>query len=119
MPDTLVLQSHRQPLPLPWIQPCLDSVCDWAESNHYDYQFIGDELFNSVPAKLLEKTDRQRVVATDLARLYGLQNGLNRGYQTVIWCDADFLVFNPEKYLVLLSNPALYQRTGFDNHRQL
>lgn len=100
MPDTLILQSHRQPLPLSWLQPCLDSLLYWAELNHFDYQFIGDELFYSMPAELLEKTYRQRVVATDLARLYALQNGLRQGYQTVIWCDADFLIFNPERFVL-------------------
>ena len=98
MPDTLVLQSHRRPLPFPWIQACLDSVRGWAELGHFDYQFIGDELFDSVPAELLEKSLRQRVVATDLARLYGLQKGLRQGYRTVVWCDADFLIFNPELF---------------------
>ena len=107
MPDTLVLQSHRQPLPLPWIQLCLDSVRDWAESNHYDYQFIGDELFNSVPAELLEKTDKQRVVATDLARLYELQIRLKQSSQTVIWCDADFLIFNPDLFVLPATDFAL------------
>ena len=38
------------------------------------------------------------VIATDLARLYLLQNALQRGYQTVIWCDADFLIFNPGQF---------------------
>jgi hypothetical protein len=38
------------------------------------------------------------VVATDLARLYELQNGLQQGYQTVVWCDADFLIFDPEQF---------------------
>ena len=107
MPDTLVLQSHRQPLPLSWLQPCLDSVLYWAELNHFDYQFIGDELFYSMPAELLEKTYHQRVVATDLARLYALQNGLRQGYQTVIWCDADFLIFNPALYVLPKNDFAL------------
>ena len=35
------------------------------------------------------------VVAADLARLYWLAQVLEEGYQRVIWCDADVLVFRP------------------------
>ena len=107
MTDTLVIQSHRQPLPLPWILPCLDSVRNWAKFNHFDYRFTGDELFNPVPVELLEKTDQQMVIATDLARLYALQKGLQQGYKTVVWCDADFLIFNPEQFVLPETNYAL------------
>jgi hypothetical protein len=100
MPDTLVLQSHRHPLPFPWIQACLDSVRDWADANCFDYQFIGDELFDSISEPLMQKTAQQRVIATDLARLHALQAALRRGYQTVIWCDADFLIFNPIEFVL-------------------
>ena len=98
MSDTLVLQSHRKTLPFPWLQSCLDSVSHWAESNHYDFQFMGDELFALVPAALLKKTAQQVVIATDLARLLVLQAALRRGYETVIWCDADFLIFDPDRF---------------------
>ena len=100
MPDTLVLQSHRHPLPFPWIQACLDSVRGWADANCFDYQFIGDELFDSVSEPLMQKTAQQRVIATDLARLHALQAALRRDYQTVIWCDADFLIFNPIEFVL-------------------
>ncbi|MCZ6470300.1 MAG: hypothetical protein O6649_02950 [Gammaproteobacteria bacterium] len=100
MPDTLVLQSHRQPLPYPWIESCLESVSRWSENNSFDYRFIGDELFDSVPAPLLEKTAKQKIIATDLARLRALQDGLRQGYATVIWCDADFLIFNPVEFVL-------------------
>ena len=107
MPDTLVLQSHRQPLPFPWIQTCLNSVRQWAVYNSFDYQFVGDELFESMPDTLLQKTADQRVIATDLARLYALQSGLQRGYQTVIWCDADFLIFSPNELVLPRADFAL------------
>jgi hypothetical protein len=105
--NTLVLQSHRQPLPYPWIESCLDSVARWSEINNFDYRFIGDELFDSVPASLLGKTKTQKVIATDLARLHALQDGLRQGYQTVIWCDADFLIFNPLAFVLPDSSYAL------------
>ena len=100
MSDTLVLQSHRHPLPFPWIQACLDSVHGWADTNGFDYRFIGDELFDSISELLMQKTAQQRVIATDLARLHALQAGLRSDYQTVIWCDADFLIFNPIKFIL-------------------
>ena len=97
MLNTLILQSHRQPLPAKWIQECLNSVQNWSESNNFDYKFIGDELFKYVSDSILEKTKAQRVIATDLARLKALKSYLSKGYETVVWCDADFLIFLPEK----------------------
>jgi hypothetical protein len=98
MLKTLVLQSHRQPVPVKWVHDCIDSVKHWAAMNQYEYKFIGDELFDLVSNQVLQKTKTQRVVATDLARLIALKNFLNDGYECVIWCDADFLVFQPEKF---------------------
>lgn len=99
MADTLVIQSHRTPLPYPWIGSCLVTVRDWCELNSYKYKLIGDELFEAVPAHLFEKTQQQKVIATDLARLIVLHNFLEN-YQTVIWLDADFLIFKPEKFVM-------------------
>ncbi len=97
--STLVFQSHRNPLPCQWLRPCLNSVRDWAESSDFDYRFVEDDvLFNAVPIALLEKTANQKVIASDLGRLRLLQSGLDEGYQTVIWCDADFLIFKPDHF---------------------
>ena len=115
MLHTLVLQSHRQPLPYPWLESCLDSVFRWAENNNFDYRFIGDELFESVPAPLLEKTAQQKVIATDLARLHASQDGLRQGYATVIWCDADFLIFNPVEFVLPDSSYALGREIWVQN----
>ncbi len=76
----------------------MDSVKHWAELNQFNYQYIGDELFNYIPELLFKKTQAQRVIATDLARLKLLQSKLKDNYQTVIWCDADFLIFSPENF---------------------
>ena len=100
MHDTLVIQSHRAPLPSPWIERCLASVRDWCAVSRYDYRFMGDELFDGVPDALREKTHRQKVVATDLARLLMLQDALKEGYRTVIWLDADFLVFDAPAFAI-------------------
>ena len=90
MSKTLIIQSHRHPLPHDWLQACLDSVADWARANHFHYRYIGDEIFAPLDAELLDKTRMQPVIASDLARLISLQNGLAEGYDCVVWCDADF-----------------------------
>ena len=98
MANTIVIQSHRQPLPLEWLSSCIDSVKHWANLNKFDYRLLGDELFDYVSAALLEKTKTQRVIATDLARLKVLQHYLTKGFDTVVWCDADFLIFAPTAF---------------------
>ncbi len=100
MSKTLVLQSHQQPLPTQWLQKCIDSVCSWAVNNNYDYKFIDDELFDYLSTDILNKTKRQTVIAADLARLLALKKYLKDGYEVVIWCDADFLIFLPEIFII-------------------
>ncbi|MDM3870762.1 hypothetical protein QSV34_05285 [Porticoccus sp. W117] len=95
---TLVFQSHKQPLPYSWLSRCLDSVKSWAKNCNYDYRYLRDELFEPIDKSLLEKTTGQTVIATDLARLKWIQKFLADGYQTVVWCDADFLIFAPQKF---------------------
>ena len=108
MKSTLIIQSHRNPLPFEWLEACLESVRQWSQQNQFDYRFLDDtELFACVPDCLLEKTRKQKIIATDLGRLRLLQQGLSEGYQTVIWCDADFLIFNPDKFILPKSDYAL------------
>jgi len=99
MRDTLVVQSHRSPLPFSWIETCLESVRSWSNSRSHDYQFLGDEIFDRVPAELLERI-QHKVVATDLARLLFIKEALRTGYDTVVWMDADFLVFDPAGFIL-------------------
>ncbi len=101
MPKTIVLQSHRQPLLEEWLKVCIDSVKHWAELNTYDYECIGDELFEYLSTEVIEKTKSQKVIATDLARLKVLKEYFLKGYDTVVWCDADFIIFSPEKFNLL------------------
>ena len=107
MSQTLIIQSHRHPLPHSWLQACLDSVADWARANRYDYRYLGDEIFASLDQELLDKTRTQAVIASDLARLISLQQGLAEGYDCVVWCDADFLIFDPEHFVLPDSEYAL------------
>jgi len=100
MPKTLIIQSHRHPLPHDWLPACLNSVAGWAQANRYHYRYIGDEIFATLDQELLDKTRSQPVIASDLARLISLQQGLAEGYDCVAWCDADFLIFNPESFIL-------------------
>lgn len=100
MDTTLVIQSHRTPLPYPWVERCLDSVRHWCGLRQYAYRFLGDELFDVLPGSVLEKTRGRRVIASDLARLRVLQAALEEGYLTVVWLDADFLIFDPVAFLL-------------------
>lgn len=100
MTATLVIQSHRSPLPFGWLQECIDSVAGWARLNRYQHRFIGDEVFDLVAAKLLHKAGPQTVIATDLARLRALQQGLTEGFDRVVWCDTDFLIFRPRDFVL-------------------
>jgi hypothetical protein len=107
MSKTLIIQSHRHPLPHDWLPACLGSVADWARANRYDYRYIGDEIFASLDRELLDKTRAQRAIASDLARLVSLQQGLAEGYDCVVWCDADFLIFDPDGFVLPESEYAL------------
>ncbi|MFK7816467.1 MAG: hypothetical protein AB8B92_09025 [Gammaproteobacteria bacterium] len=123
MPKTLVLQSHRQPLPAQWLQICIDSVRSWASINNYDYKFIGDELFDYVSNDVLNKTKNQIVIATDLARLLALKKYLKDGYEVVVWCDADFLIFLPAQFVLPDENYAVgrevWVQSAHDNPKKL
>lgn len=104
---TLVLQSHRNPLPYDWLKPCMESVKLWADINGFDYRFLDDELFSVIDKELRNKLSSQLVILTDLARLLWMRKFLQQGYDTVVWFDADFLVFNPSKLQLPETNYAL------------
>ena len=104
---TLIIQSHKTPLPDQWLEQCCESVRIWAHLNHYDYEFLGDELFDDVSQEILDKTASQIVIATDLARLYLIRDRLAQGYQRVVWCDADFYIFAPERFHLIDADYAL------------
>lgn len=100
MITTLVLQSHQNPLPFAWLQKCIDSVKSWCEINSFQYRFMDDALFDFLEEEIIEKTSKQKVIATDLARLLAMQQALEEGVDRVIWLDADFLIFEPLKFVV-------------------
>lgn len=100
MSASLVIQSHKSPLPYPWVERCLASVRNWCVQHQYEYRFIGDELFDGVDKDILKKTKDQTVIATDLARLLVLRDALKENYQTVVWLDADVLIFKPKEFVL-------------------
>ena len=101
MHNTLIIQSHRKPLPRAWISQCVNSVENWAKLNGYGYRFLDDELFEILPEWVIDKTKRQVVIATDLARLKWLRKYLALGYERVVWIDADFLIFSPHDFQLM------------------
>jgi len=106
---TLVIQSHRAPLPAPWYERCTRSVRDWASEQAFDYRWMGDELFERLPTALAQKFADQRVVASDLARLIVLQEALAEGFERALWLDADVLVVDPAGF-ELATGAALFGR---------
>jgi hypothetical protein len=95
---TLVLQSHRLPLPARWLEPCLASVRAWAAARGWQYRFEDDALLARLPPDLAERTADRPVIGADLARLIALEDALAAGYAAVIWLDADTLVIDPEAF---------------------
>ncbi|MEM8845367.1 MAG: hypothetical protein AAGB35_10050 [Pseudomonadota bacterium] len=116
--STLVIQSHCEPLPFPWLHTCINTVKQWAKQYQYEYLFIGDELFEFVSPELLEKVKPQKVIATDLARLIAINKHLDH-YETVIWCDSDFLIFDAESFLLPNESYVLGREVWIqeDNHQ--
>ncbi len=104
---TVVVQSHRSPLPYEWLHSCIDSVKQWAQIKRFDYVWMGDELFDELSPAQRANTKLQRVVASDLARLHKLTRELANGADRVVWCDADTLVINPEALELPVSGCAL------------
>lgn len=95
MTKTLILQSAPA-LRAQWLDTCLASVEAWATQANYAYRFIGDELFDPVPVWYLEKVAGRMPIAADLGRLLWIKQLLDKGEaDTVVWLDADVLVFAP------------------------
>lgn len=97
---TIVYQSFRTTQVPAWVETCLGTVKQWAAGNSYDYQFVGDELFDHVPAWFREKAGGHICVVADLARLVLARKLLAGGYDRTVWVDADMVVFDPKSLQV-------------------
>lgn len=97
MSDTLILQSFKAGPHPQWIERCLKSVRELAQTRDWDYRFIGDELFERLPLSFVKKVGLRGPILSDLGRLIAAQDALSN-YQRVIWLDADTLIFNHEAF---------------------
>ncbi|MCR9279776.1 MAG: hypothetical protein NXH85_17595 [Pseudomonadaceae bacterium] len=95
--STLIVQSHRQPLPEAWLGDCIASVRRYAADNQFTYEFVDDALFEGLPQAVLDNTSRRLSARSDLARLRLMQARLDAGYDRVLWLDADILLFAPQR----------------------
>lgn len=86
-----VFQSAPVKQPL-WQTRCLTSVRHWCSQHGYNYQFLGDELFDCVPETLRTKLAGRTPIIADLARLSLLKDHLESTGGTVLWLDADTLI---------------------------
>lgn len=68
------------------------SVGDWAESQGYAYQCIGDELFDLVAPDIRTKLQNRKPILADIARLRWIESELAARDGLVVWVDADTLV---------------------------
>lgn len=97
---TLVFQSYRRSAVPLWISKCLDTVRDWAGRSGFEYQFLGDELFEPVPAWFRARVGENRVAMSDLGRLEWAAHFLQQGVGRVVWVDADVAVFDPGSFTI-------------------
>jgi hypothetical protein len=73
----------------------METVQGWARSKHYDYRFVGDEIFELVPDWYKTKVGDKLPVATDYARLVLIHSALESGlYDRALWFDADTLILD-------------------------
>ena len=74
------------------------SVEDWAKSQGYAYQCIGDELFDWVPRELRNKLRDRKPILADIARLRWMESELATRAGPVVWVDADTLAMDECKH---------------------
>lgn len=119
---TIVIQSYRTNGIPAWLQRCMLTVKTWALSNGYEYAFIGDALFEHVPAQWRDRAPASILPLTDLARLGLLREKLASGYQQAIWIDADVVVFRPSYFRIPSPSGAMLCHeiwTARDTHGQV
>jgi hypothetical protein len=110
---TVVLQAYEAPDTPTWIARCLDSVRRWSIERGHDYELLSDGFFARSPVWFRERCGNQGGPVTDLSRVLLMQDLFGRGYQKVIWVDADVLVFDSTALEVNIGSGflALYEIT--------
>ena len=71
-------------------------VKQWAENNGFEYNCLGDEVFDVLPTGYRQKLEGRGPILADLARLIHARAALQDGYEAVVWCDSDTLVIEPD-----------------------
>jgi hypothetical protein len=119
-PKILILQSASPNAP-EWVRSCMNSVEQWADLRGYEYNAMGDELFDDLPITMLRFSLPTR---SDLGRLQWLRDLLHfYDYDAVYWIDADFLIWNqwefelpmPQVGAVVCASEAMLQDNGDTN----
>lgn len=75
----------------------MNSVARWASANGWDYECMDDSFFDLVSPEILEKCVNNIYALTDICRLVLLTQKLEASYDRVVWADADFLIFSPDR----------------------
>ncbi len=83
-----------------WLARCMESVHSWAKQRGYAYRWLDDALFGLLPEDLQPGGLLTPVIASDIARLLWMQQMLAEGAHSVLWLDADVLIFNPEAFVL-------------------
>jgi hypothetical protein len=105
--SALVYQSHSNRAPR-WIRQCTATVRAWAAARGYRYRLLGDELFDGVGLEVALKA-RSMLPVADLGRLLWAERLLAEN-ESVVWVDADVVVFDPERLAVDTNAPFLVCR---------
>ena len=118
METVRIIQSSAENDAPCWLQPCLQSVREWADAKAYDYRFMGNELLDMVPDWYAEKLRGRTPIITDLARLNWMQREFaSAGAPDVIaWLDADTLVFAPALADVSVPGDCIFGREHWLQH---
>ena len=113
---TLVFQSHHS-LEKEWLIRCTQSVQSWAHRQHFEYKWLGDELFNLNPHWFNQKVKGRGPILSDLARLKYSQFFLET-YDRVIWFDADVFLFNPNAFQLSSSSYLMGRECWVQPHKK-
>lgn len=112
-PTTVILQVYESTdLPI-WIERCIGTVKQWSEAKGFAYKFLREGFFSRSPDWFRERCGAQTGPVTDLSRVLLMQDLFDEGYETVIWIDADVLIFDAPTFKIEITKGflAIYEVT--------
>ncbi len=107
---TIVYQSFRTKDVPVWINLCLESVRQWAQTQGFEYRFYDDRFFDLVPDAVRPRASAYKCLLADYARLVAARNLLAEGWDRAIWVDADALVFAPKEFTIPFTEGYAFSR---------